>query len=154
MTEYETDVVSWSEHQSGLLRQHAAALRANDPAIDWPNIIEEIESVGRSERLALSSHTRIILEHLAKLEASPAVEPRNGWRQTVLRARAAADEVLEESPSLRPGLDAVIKREMRRVRPLVAEALGQYGEAPRVKLEQVEYSKEHVLGPWFPDDGN
>jgi hypothetical protein len=72
----------------------------------------------------------------------------------VLRARAAADEVLEESPSLRPGLDAVIKREMRRVRPLVAEALGQYGEAPRVKLEQVEYSKEHVLGPWFPDDGN
>jgi hypothetical protein len=49
-------------------------------AIDWPNIIEEIESVGRSKRSALTSNIRSIIEHLAKREASPAREPRGGWR--------------------------------------------------------------------------
>jgi Domain of unknown function DUF29 len=101
MSGYDTDIVIWSERQSALLRQHAATARANDPAIDWPNIIDEIESVGRAERSALASHVRTILEHLAKLEASSAVELRAGWRQTVLRTRAAIDEVFEESPSLR-----------------------------------------------------
>jgi hypothetical protein len=152
MSDYDTDIVRWAERQTALLRQHAATVRSNDPAIDWPNIIEEIESVGRSERSALASHVRTILEHLAKLEASPAVEPRAGWRQTVLRARAALDEVLEESPSLRPTVDAVIQRELKRIRPLVADALASYNEAPRVPLDRLSYSAEQVLGTWFPED--
>jgi hypothetical protein len=72
----------------------------------------------------------------------------------VLRARAALDEVLEESPSLRPNLDAVITREMKRIRPLVADALAQYGETPHVPLERIDYNAKQVLGPWFPDDRN
>ena len=154
MSEYDTDIVSWSEHQADLLRRHAASARANDPALDWPNIIEEIESVGRSERSALASHIRTVLEHLAKLETSPAVEPRGGWRQTVLRARAAIDAVLEESPSLRPSLNTMTAREMQRIRPLVADALAQYRESPRVPLEQINYTANQVLGPWLPDDPN
>jgi Domain of unknown function DUF29 len=90
MSGYDTDIAAWSERQAQLLRLHAAQTRANDPAIDWPNIIAEIESVGRSERSALASHVRTILEHLAKLEASPATEPRAGWRQTVPRAGRSA----------------------------------------------------------------
>jgi hypothetical protein len=152
MSGYDTDIVTWSERQAALLRQHAAAARSNDPAIDWPNIIEEIESVGRSERAALASHVRTILEHLAKLEASQAAEPRAGWRQTVLRARAAIDEVLEESPSLRPTVDAVIQRELKRIRPLVADALATDNQAPRVPLDRISYSADQVLGPWLPED--
>src|ERR1700730_9741998 len=52
---YDEDIVLWSEHQAELLRQHAAAARAND-AIDWPNIIEEIESVGNEQRFAVESN--------------------------------------------------------------------------------------------------
>ena len=47
---YETDILLWSERQAELLRRHAAGERINDAAIDWPNIAEEIEDVGRSER--------------------------------------------------------------------------------------------------------
>lgn len=154
MDNYDTDISEWSERQASLLRQHAAVIRPNESAIDWPNIIEEIESVGRSERSALASHVRTVVEHLAKLQASPAVEPRAGLRQTVLRARAAIDAVLEESPSLRPSFDAVIGRETRRVRPLVADSLAQYGEASRVALDDIAYDAEQVLGPWWPDDPN
>jgi hypothetical protein len=135
-----------------LLRQHAAATRTNDLVIDWPNIIEEIESVGRSERLAVASHVAIILERLAKLEASPAAERRNGWRQTVRHARAAIDEVLEECPSLRPTLGAVIKRGLGRRPPLVANPHADYGETPRVNLHEIDYTIEQVLGPWLPGD--
>ncbi len=47
MSDYDADVLQWSEHQAALLRRAAAGERVND--LDWPNIIEEIESVGRSE---------------------------------------------------------------------------------------------------------
>jgi hypothetical protein len=54
---YEADIVLWSEHQAELLRQHAATAREND-AIDWPNIIAEIESVGNEQRFKVESLLR------------------------------------------------------------------------------------------------
>ncbi len=44
---YWDDILAWSERQAELLKRVAAGERLND--VDWPNIIEEIESVGRSE---------------------------------------------------------------------------------------------------------
>jgi hypothetical protein len=68
MSDYETDVYRWSERQDALLRRLAAGERVNDADLDWPNIAEEIETVGRSERAALSSHIGNVLEHLIKLQ--------------------------------------------------------------------------------------
>jgi len=47
MSEYDTDVLLWSEHQAGLLRRRAAGELVNDAELDWHNIAEEIESVAR-----------------------------------------------------------------------------------------------------------
>ena len=110
MSEYETDIARWSERQAALLWRRAAGELVNDDEVDWPNIAEEIESVGRSERAALASHVGTVIEHLLKLEASPAVDPRAGWKETVLRTRAAIDESLEASPSLRSAIDTMITR--------------------------------------------
>ncbi len=49
---YDADVLEWSEHQARLLRQHAAGKPGNE-APDWTNIIEEVESVGRSQLTAV-----------------------------------------------------------------------------------------------------
>jgi hypothetical protein len=89
MSHYDTGVYAWSERQGALLRRLAAGERINNADLDWPNIAEEIESVGRSERAALSSHIGNVLEHLIKLRASPATESRDGWQETIVRARAA-----------------------------------------------------------------
>jgi hypothetical protein len=147
---YEIDLVEWSERQAALLRRRAAGELINEADLDWPNIAEEIDAAGRSERSALASHIRVILEHLAKLEASPASEPRAGWRLTVLRARAAIGEVLEESPGLRPKLDTIIAREMVRVRPVVVEALARHGEMPGIAVDNISYGQDQVLGDWLP----
>jgi len=70
MSDYDVDVLAWSERQGSLLRRLATGERVNDADLDWPNIAEEIESVGCSERSALSSHIAVIIEHLIKLETS------------------------------------------------------------------------------------
>jgi hypothetical protein len=77
VNDYDTDTVLWSERQADLLRRLAAGERVNDQ-VDWDNVAEEIDSLGRSQRVALASHLRVVLEHLMKLEASPAIEPRRG----------------------------------------------------------------------------
>ena len=86
---YDQDLVRWSEEQARALRE-AAHAGWNAP-IDWENVAEEIESLGRSERHALASHIALVIEHLLNLQASPATEPARGWRDTIRRARREID---------------------------------------------------------------
>lgn len=152
VSDYDTDIAGWSGRQAALLRRLAAGERVNDTDLDWPNIAEEIESVGRSERSTLASHIGTIIEHLLKLEASPAKSPRPGWKETILRARAAVEDVLDDNPSLRPEVEAAIVRATAQRRRLVAGVLDLYGETPRRSLDELAYTREQVLGSWFPDD--
>ncbi len=87
VSDYDLDIYAWSQRQGALLRRLAAGERVNDADLDWPNIAEEIETVGRSERAALRSHILNVIEHLMKLQSSPATEPRPGWQETIDRAR-------------------------------------------------------------------
>jgi hypothetical protein len=151
VSDYDTDTVLWSERQADLLRRLAAGERVNDQ-VDWENVAEEIDSVGRSQRIALASHVRVVLEHLMKLAASPAIEPRRAWRATVRRARADIRDLLEDSPSLRRAVDAIILRQLPDVRQAVAEALADYGEAPQVAVEGLSYDAETVLSGFFPPE--
>ena len=82
---YEEDLVRWSEVQATNLRR-AGQSSANLP-LDWINLAEEIESLGRSQRRELRSRIAVIIEHLLKLEQSPATEPRPGWIETIGRER-------------------------------------------------------------------
>jgi hypothetical protein len=78
MSDYDLDFYAWSLRQGSLLRRLAAGERVNDADLDWPNIAEEIETLGRSERGAVRNCVVTIIEHLLKLQASPASEPRGG----------------------------------------------------------------------------
>ena len=68
---YEQDFFLWAKEQAAALR---LAKNSNLP-LDWENLAEEIESLGKSDRRELRSQIRRILRHLLKLEASPSVEP-------------------------------------------------------------------------------
>jgi hypothetical protein len=151
MSDYDLDVYAWSQQQGELLRRLAAGERVNDADLDWPNIAEEIETVGRSERAALRSHIANVIEHLIKLQASPAMEPRAGWQDTIDRARSEIQSLLEDSPSLRPIVANIIARELPKARRFAGTVLTRHGEAPRVDLQTIAYSDDQVLGDWFPD---
>jgi hypothetical protein len=146
---YDQDLVRWSEEQARALR--AAASAGRNAPIDWENVAEEIESLGRSDRRALASHIAIVIEHLLKLQSSPASMPARGWTDSVLRARREIVRLLDDSPSLRGEIAGMILEEFPSARALVRAALNDYGEQPLIDLDQVSYTEDQVLGDWMPE---
>ena len=141
MQRHDQDFVLWARAQAQAIR--AAARAGSNLAIDWENVAEEIEDLGRSERRELASRIGTIIEHLMKLGASPAARPRAGWEATVIRERARVAELLLESPSLRAEVAALIARETSLARRIVARALARHGEAA---ADLPDYSEAQVLG--------
>ncbi len=95
---YETDFHRWALEQAEALRRAAGHAGL---AIDWENLVEEIESLGRRELKSLLQTLIRVIEHLLKLEYSPARDPRRGWEELVIVHRRHAPSDLEMSPSLR-----------------------------------------------------
>jgi hypothetical protein len=90
---YEDDIAAWSERQADALRRRAS----NE--IDWDNVAEEIESLGRSDRREIRNRLAVICEHLLKWQFQP--EQRSGsWRGFVIEQRTRIAGLIEESPSL------------------------------------------------------
>lgn len=146
---YDSDLVAWSAEQARVIRD-AARQRVNAP-IDWENVAEEIESLGKSERLALRSRIGTVIEHLLKLQVSPATEPTRLWRETIRRTRQEIERILEDSPSLRREVPAIIAKQAETERALVRDTLADYGETPLQPLEAVTFDEGTILGDWLPD---
>lgn len=92
---YERDYYAWTKEQAAALRDGRLA------DLDVPNLIEEVEDLGRSERRELDPRLEVLLLHLLKWRFQP--ERRsNSWRATIKAQRLGAARVLRESPSLRP----------------------------------------------------
>ena len=144
---YEQDFVRWTEQQSSALRE-AATVGTNLP-LDWENLAEEVESLGRSQRHELRSRIAGILEHLLKLEHSPATDPRRGWIETIARQRSEIEPLLDDSPSLRREVARIITQEAPRVARLTTSVLRLHGEDVG-NLQAPNYTEEQVLGDWFP----
>ncbi len=149
---YERDFFAWCMAQAEALR---GAGTGGAMVLDYENLAEEIESLGKSERRELASRLGNILEHLVKLQHSPAVEPRAGWVATIRRERRDVELLLEDSPSLERELPALIKRAaMRAVRDTVREMSerGEIGKAlaATIAAECGSYTVEQVVGDWFP----
>jgi len=148
---YHEDIVLWSTDQARALRNAGIApINTPDP-IDWENVADEIESLGRSERSALRSRIGVILEHLMKLMASPRKAPRRGWLETILARRVEIDQLLADSPSLRREVARLIAEETVRARKSAADNLALYCATPMVDLHQLAYSEEQVLSDCLPD---
>lgn len=101
--EYDDDIVLWSEHQAGLLRRRAAGQVVNDAELDWPNIAEEIEDVGRSQRDSVESHIVLALLHDLKAEAWPLSLAVPGWRAEARLHRRLARRKF--TPGMRQRID-------------------------------------------------
>jgi len=147
---YQQDFARWSAEQAQALRDAGAAQLNVPTPIDWDNVAEEIESSGRSEQSALRSRLAGIVEHLMKLQASPATQPRADWSATIRRQRTEIEALLDDSPSLRREVAGLLAWAMPRVRRDVAGALADHGEQPATDLDQLSYTEEQVLGDWFP----
>ncbi len=111
---YNTDVLAWSEQQAALLRRHAAGERSNvADHPDWPNIIEEIESVGNEQVHAVESFLVQALVHDLKAEAWPLSRDVPHWRAEARRFRGDAASRFAPSMTQRLDLAKIYRRALR-----------------------------------------
>lgn len=103
MSTYEQDFYGWTQEQAALLR----AGRLND--LDIENLIEEVETMGRSEKRELESRLTVLLVRLLKWQYQ---EARRGisWELTIVERRLRFVETLEENPGLKSNLDEMLTK--------------------------------------------
>ena len=86
MSDYDTDILLWSEQQAVAPRRRAA----NE--LDWDNVTEEIERVGQSQLSAVRSHILQAFLHDLKAEGWPLSRDAPHWRAEARRQRIEAAE--------------------------------------------------------------
>lgn len=99
---YEQDFYLWTQITAEQLKEN----KFNE--IDITNLIEEIESMGRSEKRELKIRLVVLLMQLLKWHYQP--EKRSeSWRSTITEQRICIEGLLEDSPSLKPLLSEVFE---------------------------------------------
>ena len=109
---YDTDIARWADEQAAQLRRRAGG---KDTTIDWLNVAEEIEAMGRSERRELTNRLKVLLAHLLKWRFQPDRRGRS-WLSTIAEQRDTVTDLLDDNPSLRPKLVSIMARAYRDAR--------------------------------------
>ncbi|MFM2042209.1 MAG: hypothetical protein RLY86_785 [Pseudomonadota bacterium] len=101
---YHRDFYAWTRAQADILRTEAA--RGNNAPVDWENVAEELDSMGRGEWNQLESRLTVLIVHLLKLLYAEDLRERNArqWWLTIREQRRMLAKRLRQSPSLRPVL--------------------------------------------------
>ena len=98
---YEADLYTWALSQAEALRT-AARLKLNTPLqLDWENLAEEIETLGRSQARELRSRYFRLLAHLLKWEFQ-ADERSSSWTSTIAEQRTEIVQLIADNPGLKP----------------------------------------------------
>ena len=135
---YDDDVVLWSERQAELLRRMGAGERVNDQ-VDWENVAEEIESVGREQLHSVESLLVQALVHMLKAKAWPLSRDAPNWSADAIRFRA--DAARRFVPSMRQKINlARLYRQAIRALPET-----QDGQAPLLVPETCEVTLDELL---------
>jgi Domain of unknown function DUF29 len=97
----QTDYVGWLNETIALLKQKKF------DKVDWENLLEEIESLGRSQKRELRNRLITMLEHCLQLCYSDYLQDYRGWQETIRRSQREIQYLLEDSPSLKQYWDEV-----------------------------------------------
>jgi hypothetical protein len=141
---YQEDFYVWARRQAELLR----ACRYDE--LDMAHLIGEVEDLGGAAKKSVRSRARTIIEHLLKLQHSPAVDPRPGWRDTVRKQR---DDLADDlTPTLRRELAEELDELYARARQRTAESMRDHGEhaAADELSETCPYTAEQITEDWLP----
>lgn len=134
---YETDFYAWTQQQATLLRSQQWS------HIDLPNLIEEIESLGKQQRQELRSRLSVLIGHLLKWE----YQPQHRGRLATLRVqRRDTLRLLKDNPSLQPDLDHALQEAYENAKDL---AMGETDLPEQTFPIDCSYSLTEILDDRF-----
>jgi hypothetical protein len=143
---YETDFYAWTQKQAELLRHQKWS------ELDLPNLVEEIESLGKQQRCRrhasrpeLRNRLSILVGHLLKWEYQPQKRIRS-WFSTIRVQRIDILDLLAENPSLKSYFSEGLEQAYQKG---VILAAGETNLSERTFQKECPYTIEQVLDEQF-----
>lgn len=138
-TLHEQDFYAWTQQQIALLQSGKWA------DCDIKHIIEEIASMGASERRELINRLAVLLAHLLKWQYQPSFRERS-WQLTIKEQRRQLQRLLKDNPSLQAKLPEFIEDAYQDAILLAAKETG-YDENTFPSV--CPYNEDEVLNAEF-----
>ena len=132
---YEKDFYKWTKDQSLFLKKEEFT------KLDIEHLIEEIESLGRSEKRTLKSHLEVLLMHMLKSKYQPKKHTKS-WDLSIKNSRYKTESVLKDNPSLKPQLKEILKEAYFAAR---LDAALETGLEEKVFPEECPWKLEDIL---------
>lgn len=120
---YDRGFLAWTQEQAEALR------RRDVDGIDWDNVIEEVETLGRSEEQAWTSYRTNVVPHLLRIEHYRSPESLHHGHGEVVDWRVEMCNKLEENPRMRHELPVFLGKAWKRGREKAVIAMARY-DAP------------------------
>lgn len=133
---YEQDFYQWTHEQAGLLKAGALS------QLDIPNLIEEIESMGKTQKHELINRLAVLLMHLLKWDYQPERRSRS-WELTIKEQRIRIKNHLLENPSLRYSIAEYVSSAFEIA---VVKALKETRLPDSVFPETCPYTIDQIMG--------
>ncbi len=136
---YEQDFDLWLQTNINLLKE------GKFTELDLENLLEELESMGRSDKNALKSNLRVLLMHLLKYKYQPK-KRTNSWNYTIIEHRIRLEDTFKTSPSLYRFFEEIFNESYQNARKLAA---AETGLSIAIFPPESPFTVEEVLNPDF-----
>jgi hypothetical protein len=134
-TLYEQDYYLWIEQTVQLLKTERLA------ELDYKNLLEEIEDMGRNQKNAVESNLIVLMLHLLKWQYQPQLQC-GSWQGSIREHRRRILKSLKDSPSLQPYLSEIWLESYQEAR---LQAADETELAVEIFPEQCPYTIENIL---------
>ena len=142
---YDEDILLWSEQQAEIIRRLGRTRRDLPNNLDLENVAEEIESVGRSELIAVESFLRLLMLHLIKIASAPDLNAVPHWADEADNFHAEA--LTRFAPSMAERID--LERAWRLACRQADANLARHGNAIVNVPQACPFSVEELIGEPF-----
>lgn len=145
---YDLDFAAWADNQATELRRLSQTTTSN--AIDWSNLIEEVETLGRSHVTGVERKLVLILAHVIKVISAPDSPAVRGWRAEIGSYQRVVRK--QYSTSMRQRLD--LQSIWSDARDESAAMLLEWGDAPIRSLPaENPFTLDDLIATDFTADG-
>lgn len=137
---YEDDFYSWSLNQAELLKTR------HFEQLDLEHLIEELQSMSAREKRELLNRLRILIMHLLKWEFQPNYPIKTSWQTTIRNQRHEIESLLEDSPSLKNDLEAIMAKAYPKA---VMDAADESGLSKKLFPKECTWNIDEILDHSF-----
>lgn len=134
---YEKDFFAWTQEQANLIKNKLF------DKLDFEHLLEEVESMGASERRELGSRLSVLLMHLLKWKYQPTYQSRS-WQLTIEEQRNELLFLLKQNPSLK-NHEKLNDTFLHAYSVAILKAAQETGLSKKTFPESCEWSVEQVL---------